>query len=105
MLTRLFRDECGAVISAELVLILTVLVLGVIVGLSEVAVAVNTELNDVSNAIGSLDQSYFFTGFRNFEVKCPSHTHGSRWTDGHDDCDKNVTCDLVCGPPPVDTCG
>ena len=63
MLRQLFNDEGGAIISAELVLVLTILVIGVIVGLSEVAVAVNTELNDVSNAIGSLDQSFFFTGF------------------------------------------
>ena len=44
---KLFSDESGAVISAELALVLTILVLGVIVGLSEVAVAVNTELNDI----------------------------------------------------------
>jgi Flp pilus assembly pilin Flp len=109
MLRKLFHDECGAVISAELVLVLTILVIGVIVGLSEVAVAVNTELNDISNAIGALDQSYFFTGFRKsgdaVSAKVTSGVSGSRFTDAHDDCDKNVTCDLVCGPPPVDTCG
>lgn len=109
MLRKLFNDECGAVISAELVLVLTILVIGVIVGLSEVAVAVNTELNDISNAIGALDQSYFFTGFKkngdSVSAKVTSGTAGSRFTDAHDDCDKNVTCDLVCGPPPVDTCG
>jgi hypothetical protein len=105
MWTRLWADQTGAVISAELVLVLTIAVLGVIVGLSEVAVAVNTELNDVSNAVGALDQSYWFTQFRNFIDKCPSHVHGSRFTDDHDDCDKNPTCDLVCGPPFFDTCG
>jgi Flp pilus assembly pilin Flp len=109
MLRKLFNDECGAVISAELVLVLTILVIGVIVGLSEVAVAVNTELNDISNAIGALDQSYFYTGFKKngdaVSFKTTSGTAGSRFTDAHDDCDKNVSCDLVCGPPPVDTCG
>lgn len=106
MLRKLFNDECGAVISAELALVLTILVLGVIVGLSEVAVAVNTELNDISNAIGSLDQSYFFTGFKKTsDGKVTSGYAGSRWTDAHDDCDKNLTCDLVCGPPVLDTCG
>lgn len=110
MLKRLLRDESGAVISAELVLVLTILVIGVIVGLSEVAVAVNTELNDISNAIGALDQSYFFTGFKGIglgggDLKLKSLTVGSRFTDAHDDCDKNATCDLVCGAPLVDTCG
>lgn len=110
MLRKLFNDECGAVISAELVLVLTILVIGVIVGLSEVAVAVNTELNDISNAIGSLDQSFYVTGFKGVGggqqgLKIKSINAGSRFTDGHDDCDNNATCDLVCGPPPVDTCG
>lgn len=109
MLRQLWNDECGAVISAELVLVLTILVIGVIVGLSEVATAVNTELNDISNAIGALDQSYAFTGFKGTGAggtgKLKSVTAGSRFTDAHDDCDKNDTCDLVCGPPVGDTCG
>ncbi|MDZ4685573.1 MAG: hypothetical protein SH850_10960 [Planctomycetaceae bacterium] len=109
MLRKLFNDECGAVISAELVLVLTILVIGVIVGLNEVAVAVNTELNDVSNAIGAIDQSFFFSGMKGVDVggvgKVKSSTAGSRFTDTHDDCDKNTSCDLVCGPPLADTCG
>lgn len=108
MLRKLWNDECGAVISAELVLVLTILVIGVIVGLSEVAVAVNTELNDISNAIGSLDQSFAFTGFKadgGAGLKLKSVVNGSRFTDAHDDCDKNQSCDLVCGPPANDTCG
>ncbi len=105
MFARLWSDEQGAVISAELALVLTILVLGVLVGLSEVAVAVNTELNDVSNAVGALDQSYFFTAFCTLSPKNINLRAPSRFTDGHDDCDKNLTCDLVCGPPQSDTCG
>jgi len=101
----LWKDEAGAVISAELALVLSILVLGVIVGLSEVAVAVNTELNDISNAVGALDQSYFTAPFCNFQGKNMNFTAGNRFTDRHDDCDKNQTCDLVCGPPMNDTCG
>jgi Flp pilus assembly pilin Flp len=102
----LWNDEAGVVISAELVLVLTITVLAMVVGLSEVAVAVNTELNDLSNAFGALDQSYSFTGFHacdNWKLK--SQVAGSRFTDTHDDCDKNTSCDLVCGPPSSDTCG
>ena len=58
MLNKLFRDESGVIISAELALVLTIAVLAMVVGLSEVAVAVNTELNDISNAVGSLNQSF-----------------------------------------------
>ncbi|QDV19346.1 hypothetical protein Pan153_40110 [Gimesia panareensis] len=64
----LWNDEHGFVISAELVLVMTIAVLAMIVGLSEVAVAVNTELNDISNAIGALNQSYAYTGFSSFNA-------------------------------------
>lgn len=106
MLKQLWNDEAGLIVSAELALVLTIGVLAMVVGLSEVAVAVNTELNDISNAIGSLDQTYSYTGFVAFDKwKCKSMVAGSRFTDAHDDCDKNLSCDLVCGAPHQDTCG
>ena len=104
MLRNLWMDDFGAVISAELCLVLTICVLACVVGLSEVAVAVNTELNDVSNAIGALNQSFGFTGFHSFK---DTHGHkfkaffvGSVFFDRGDDCDCNDSCDLVCGVPP-----
>ena len=110
MLNKLFSDESGVIISAELALVLTIAVLAMVVGLSEVAVAVNTELNDISNAIGALSQTYGYTGFSSTKNKggnesLKNFVAGSRWTDGHDDCDDNLTCDLVCGAPNQDTCG
>lgn len=99
MLMKLYRDENGVIISAELCLVLTIVVIGVIVGLSEVAKAVNTELNDISNAIGALNQSYAFTGFHSKKGKFMSFVAGSAFHDGVDDCDLNNTCDLVCGVP------
>lgn len=98
MMHRLFNDEAGFVISAELVLVLTIAVLAMIVGLSEVAVAVNTELNDVSNAIGALNQSYCFSGFKaSCNGKTKSYVAGSSFQDAYDDCDLNTSCDLVTG--------
>ncbi|HAH48380.1 hypothetical protein [Gimesia sp.] len=97
MLNQLWNDEAGFVISAELVLVLTIAVLAMIVGLSEVAVAVNTELNDISNAIGALNQSYAYTGFLGNGGKTKSFYAGSRFADSVDDCDLNSTCDLVTG--------
>lgn len=107
ILSALWNDQSGLVISAELVLVMTIAVLAIVVGLSEVAVAVNTELNDVSNAIGSLDQTFFFSGFhaQDHYGKVKSSMAGSRFDDAHDDCDLNTTCDLVCGPPESPTCG
>lgn len=97
MWKQFLNDEAGFVISAELVLVLTIAVLAMIVGLSEVAVAVNTELNDVSNAIGALNQSYAYTGFKGTGGKFKSWYAGSKFHDNVDDCDLNTTCDLVTG--------
>ena len=105
MLKNLWNDEAGVIISAELVLVLTIAVLAMVVGLSEVAVAVNTELNDISNAIGALNQSFAITGYHDLSPKQISFFNGSAFVDGHDDCDDNTTCDLVCGPPNGPTCG
>src|SRR5258708_26671597 len=43
---------------------MTITVSGMTVGLSEVAKAVVQELNDVGDAVGSVNQSFGFTGFR-----------------------------------------
>ena len=100
MLKKLINDESGVIISAELALVLTIATLAMVVGLSEVAKAVNTELNDISNAIGALNQSYSFTGYHSSSRhKNMSSYSGSAWEDGTDDCDTNTTCDLVCGSP------
>ena len=98
MLKNLWNDESGVIISAELALVLTIAVLAMVVGLSEVAVAVNTELNDLSNAIGALNQSYSFTGFVGGPVaKLKSVYAGTVFTDAPDDCDLNTTCEIVSG--------
>jgi len=92
------NDESGVIISAELVLVLTIAVLAMVVGLGEVALAVNTELNDVSNAFGALNQSFCVTGFlSSCNGKMKSAAGGSHFADSVDDCDTNTTCDLVTG--------
>ncbi len=105
----LFADDCGAVITAELVLVLTISVLALLVGLTEVSVALNTELNDISNAFGALVQQYSFTGFQGEDSKSAgklkSIFYGSRWDDAPDDCDANTSCDIVCGVPAGPTTG
>jgi Flp pilus assembly pilin Flp len=57
---RFWEDEGGAIISAELVLVLVIVVLGMIVGLVAVRDAVVTELADFAQALTSLDMSYEF---------------------------------------------
>lgn len=96
------RDQRGMILSAELVLILTLAVLAVLVGLNEFAVAVNTELNDLSNAFGNLSQDYAFTGFngRDDGGKRKSSVAGTTFRDLPDDCDLNGSCDIVIGAAP-----
>ena len=53
----LWNDEAGIILSAEIVLIGTILVLGMLVGLVELQCAVDAELSDLSSSIGNLDQS------------------------------------------------
>jgi len=76
ILKALWRDDAGAVLTAEVVLVGTVAVLGVTVGLSTVATAVNEELKEVGYAIRSLDQSYGFVG----QSSCRAWTAGSYYT-------------------------
>lgn len=107
MLQKLMNDECGLIISAELVLVLTICVLGVIVGLSSVVVAVNTELLDTAHAIGSLNQSFAIPGFRGCIKTNPiCYTVGCVNTDQPDDCDCNTSCDMIApGALPASTGG
>lgn len=102
MLKQLWNDEIGFIVSAELVLIATILVIGMIVGLSEIQHAVVQELGDVGDAIGVLNQSFGYTGFSasksGFKADVKSFTEGSEFDDIEDDCDNNQ-CDLDCDSP------
>lgn len=100
MLRNLLNDEAGFIVSAELILVATLLVIGLIVGLSEVQYSVVQELNDVGDAIGQLNQSYLFTGFssRKQDNTIKAFTRGSRFVDVTDECDDDQ-CDIDCDGP------
>ncbi len=89
----LWNDENGFVVSAELVLVLTIGVLSMIVGLHAVAKSVTQELNDLSSAFGAIDQSYCYNGLRK---DWHSKVEGSAFDDQQDDCD----CSIIIQPPP-----
>lgn len=91
-------DESGIIISSELVMILTIGILAMVVGLSELAAAVVFELNDTSNAIGALNQSYAYTGFVGRSTTfVKSIYYGTHFHDPVDLCDLNTSCDIVSG--------
>ncbi len=84
-LHRLWADEAGFVVSAELVLVGTILVLGLIVGLTEVRNQVVQELADLAIAVGSVNQSYSYSGIQGHNVD--TFTAGSLFVDTTDFCD------------------
>jgi len=99
MLKSLLQDDAGFIVSAELVLISTIVVVGLVVGLSEVQHAINSELNDVADAIGSLNQSYSYSGMSVCKPGgCGAEVAGSCFMDTIDDCDNNQ-CDMSCDRP------
>ncbi len=96
MINKLWNDEDGVILSAELVLIGTILVVGMIVGLVELQCSVVGELSDLGDAIGNLDQSYVTSGIVSFKKnnQIKAATAGARFRDFPDECDCNsiVVC-------------
>lgn len=62
LLRNLYNDEAGAILSAEFIIIATVVILALITGWNFVQGALVGELADVASAFGSLDQSYSYRG-------------------------------------------
>ena len=89
VMIQLWSDEAGFIISAELVLVATIAVLSMVVGLSEVANAINQELEDVASAFGAVNQSYHYNGASG-HAACKD---GGRYRDSQDFCDDD--CDIV----------
>ena len=95
----LVKDENGFIISAELVLVMTIGVLAMVVGLTAVRDAVTHEMNDCSHAIGAVSQSYSVNGL---QKRCYDGNHASingfGFNDSADECDcKVIELVDVCG--------
>ena len=86
VLRGLWNDDRGFVISTELVLLATVLVIGLLVGTVSLRDGVVSELSDVTSAVQSVNQSYGYDGI----VGHNAAVHGSLYTDLFDECDVNV---------------
>ena len=77
MLKKLWSDDCGALIATEFLFVATILIIGIITGLSSVRSAVNAELTELANAILALSQGYSISG----QTGCCSSTEGSQAID------------------------
>jgi len=96
LLRRLWTDEAGFVVSTELVLVATVLVIGLLVGLTELRNQVVQELGDVAMAIGNINQSYAYDGVLKDEV---GETAGSMFHDFEDFCQVDGPDDSLLSEP------
>ena len=103
---KLFNDEVGAVVSSELVLVLTIAVLGMVVGLTAVRDSISQEMVDLSDAFGATQQTFNVAGISKTKLAGKAHAaiSGFGYADNADDCDcKGLTITDVCGKPDAST--
>ena len=98
LLKALRQDEYGVILSAEIVMVGTVLVLGVLTGMVCLQKSVNGELGDLAKAIDCIDQTYSFSGHRKNGVYgnsggCCAFTAGSAFN--NNECNTACKNDLV----------
>jgi Flp pilus assembly pilin Flp len=75
LMAKLWNDDCGALIAMEFLFVATILVIGIIVGLTAVRSAINIQLSNLADAILALNMSYAFSG----QSGCCAETEGSQF--------------------------
>lgn len=108
LLHRLWFDDRGAVVSAEIMLVASILVIGVITGLAALRDSIVTELADLAQAIANANQSYSFSGVSGHHA----FSGGGAFHDEADFCDRpwqgdwgNSKCIRICSAGgPVGEC-
>ncbi|MEX0726224.1 MAG: hypothetical protein WEB58_02765 [Planctomycetaceae bacterium] len=83
LVSRIWNDEAGFVVSSELVLIGTILVIGLVAGLTSLRDQVTQELGDLALAIASINQSYSYSAVTGHS----GSSAGSIFQDASDYCD------------------
>ena len=84
LLKRLWNDDAGAVVSIELVLVGSVLLLGLIVGLAALRDSVNNELADLGSAVDEINQTFRVDAL----IGHSAGVAGSEHVDNTDFCDR-----------------
>jgi hypothetical protein len=82
-ISRLLEDESGFVVSSELVVVGTILVIGMTVGVTTIRDQVSQELADVAGSASDVTQSYYYGGISGHH----GGTAGSDFRDKQDFCD------------------
>jgi hypothetical protein len=97
----LWQDEAGFIVSAELVMLGTVLVVGLIAGMACIQDAVIGEYTEVAGALRGLDQSYSASGMHGCWNPCCGFTS---WTAGsayYQHGMEREVCFGLCPPGPI----
>jgi len=89
MFLRLWNEETGAIVSAEVMLVASILVVGVIAGLASLRDSVVTELADVAQAVANVNQSFSFSGVKGHHT----FSGGGSFEDNVDFCDRQWSND------------
>jgi len=99
MLRKFWNDDQGAVLCIEFVLCVSIMAVGCIVGTKAMCDALENELNDISHAVGAVDQTYKVTGVSKTKATGVHATCSPfGYDDAGDDCDCMPLTDLeVCG--------
>jgi hypothetical protein len=102
VLRKLWADEAGFIVSAELVLVATMLVIGMIVGLTILRNQVVQELGDLAMAIGMISQGYWYPGVEKDDgTSIFAQTDGSNYEDALDACQTATASQDPDGEPPA----
>ena len=101
VLRKLWADEGGFIVSAELVLVATMLVIGMIVGLTILRNQVVQELGDLAMAIGMISQGYWYPGVQKDNGTLFAVTDGSNYEDALDACQNPTGSQDLPGEPPA----
>ena len=99
LLQQVWMEDAGFIISAELVLVATIVVISMVVGLACIRNQVVQELIDVAQAIGSINQSFAYTGI---DTPC-DHRFG--WVGGAYYIDVRDYCQPACPQQPGEPAG
>lgn len=83
ILSRLFSDQTGTILSTELLLLATAVAFGILVGLTSTRDAIISEISDVAGAVQDFNQSFSFSGIEGHS----GTTVGSDNVDSVDFCD------------------
>ena len=89
------RKQAGFIVTIELLLLATICVIGLIVGMTNVRDSVLSELSDVSESIGGLNQSYSVSAVSN--AAGTAATSGSIFVDAKDSVDLTHPIDTGLG--------